>query len=134
MASFPFLPYRNYYNYYPKYYNPNISPNMVNQERKVQAQENPKQENDEYNRQNVQKTNANIEQETRAKEKSSRYSFGPISFNSAFLSGSEEPVLEILGIQLYLDDIIILGLLFFLYKEGVKDEMLFIILILLLLS
>ncbi len=46
----------------------------------------------------------------------------------------EEPIFEILGIELYLDDIIILGLLFFLYQEGVQDEMLFIALILLLLS
>ena len=46
----------------------------------------------------------------------------------------EEPFLDILGIKLYLDDLIILCLLFFLYQEGVKDEILFISLILLLLS
>lgn len=46
----------------------------------------------------------------------------------------EEPFLDILGIKLYLDDLIILCLLFFLYQEGVKDEILFIALILLLLS
>lgn len=131
MASFPFLPYRNYYNYYPKYYKPIISKNMVNQEKKVQAQENITQE--DHNCKNS-KVNNTREQENRTKEKSSRYFLGPISFNSSFLSDSEEPVLEILGIQLYLDDIIILGLLFFLYQEGVKDEMLFITLILLLLS
>ena len=39
-----------------------------------------------------------------------------------------------MGIKLFLDDIIILGILFLLYKEEVKDEMLFIALILLLLS
>ena len=68
-------------------------------------------------------------------EKSSRaYSFGPIQFKNPFFNDIEEPIFEILGIQLYLDDIIILGLLFFLYQEGVQDEMLFIALILLLLS
>lgn len=68
-------------------------------------------------------------------EKSSRsYNFGPIQFKNPFFSDIEEPIFEILGIQLYLDDIIILGLLFFLYQEGVQDEMLFISLILLLLS
>ena len=45
-----------------------------------------------------------------------------------------EPIVEILGISLYLDDIIILGLLFFLYQEGVKDYMLYLALIMLLLS
>lgn len=42
--------------------------------------------------------------------------------------------LSILGIHLYFDDLIILALLFFLYKEGAQDEGLFICLILLLLS
>lgn len=68
-------------------------------------------------------------------EKSSRYySFGPIYFKNPFFNDVEEPIFEILGIQLFLDDIIILGLLFFLYQEGVQDEMLYIALILLLLS
>lgn len=49
-------------------------------------------------------------------------------------SNSEQAIFEILGIKLYLDDIIILCILFFLYKEDVKDEMLYIILFLLLFS
>ena len=47
---------------------------------------------------------------------------------------TETPIFEILGIQLFLDDLIILSLLFFLYQEGVQDELLFIALIFLLLS
>ena len=67
--------------------------------------------------------------------KSSRYSgFGPIHFQNPFDMDSDEPIIEILGISLYLDDIIILGLLFFLYQEGVKDYTLFLALIMLLLS
>ena len=67
--------------------------------------------------------------------KSSRYSgLGPIHFQNPFSMNSEEPIIEILGISLYLDDIIILGLLFFLYQEGVKDYMLYLALIMLLLS
>ena len=61
-------------------------------------------------------------------------SFANINLSNLFSSNLEEPVLEILGIRLYLDDVIILGLLFFLYTEGVQDELLFIALILLLLS
>ena len=41
---------------------------------------------------------------------------------------------ELFGLKLYFDDVLIICLLFFLYQEGVKDEELFISLILLLLS
>ena len=41
---------------------------------------------------------------------------------------------DLFGIKLYFDDVLILSLLFFLYKEEVKDEMLFLALVLLLLS
>lgn len=50
------------------------------------------------------------------------------------ISNKKDPLLEIFGINLFFDDILIICLLFFLYSEGVKDEMLFIALILLLLS
>ena len=41
---------------------------------------------------------------------------------------------DLFGIKLYFDDVLILSLLFFLYKEEVKDEGLFLALILLLIS
>mgnify|MGYP003302965438 CR=1 FL=1 len=48
---------------------------------------------------------------------------------------SLEPVwLDLFGIKLYFDDVLILSLLFFLYKEEVKDEGLFLALVLLLIS
>lgn len=43
-------------------------------------------------------------------------------------------VLDLFGLHLYFDDVLILGLLFFLYKEEVKDEGLFLALIMLLIS
>lgn len=49
-------------------------------------------------------------------------------------SSSENVLFEIFGIKLHYDDILLICLIFFLYKEGVKDESLFISLILLLLS
>ena len=50
-------------------------------------------------------------------------------------SKSVDPILfELFGIKLYFDDVLILSLLFFLYKEEVKDESLFLALILLLIS
>lgn len=46
----------------------------------------------------------------------------------------DKPIFEIFGIKLYFDDLLILGLLFFLYSEGVEDQELFLALILLLFS
>ena len=48
---------------------------------------------------------------------------------------STDPVwLDLFGIKLYFDDVLILSLLFFLYKEEVKDVGLFLALVLLLIS
>lgn len=48
---------------------------------------------------------------------------------------SSTPVwLDLFGIKLYFDDVLILSLLFFLYKEDVKDEGLFLALVMLLIS
>lgn len=41
---------------------------------------------------------------------------------------------DLFGLKIFFDDILILSLLFFLYSEGVKDDMLFISLLLLLIS
>ena len=46
----------------------------------------------------------------------------------------DKPIFELFGIKLFFDDILIISLIFFLYNEGVKDQNLFIALILLLLS
>ena len=112
MASF----YNNYYRYYKPY--PSLIPKSY-----------PLKEN--HSCEDTSKESIKCEKE---KKSSSPFSFGPVSFKNPLFSDIEEPVFEIFGIQLYLDDIIILGLLFFLYQEGVQDEMLFIALILLLVS
>lgn len=127
MANFPF--YRHYYNQYygfPSYQHPYVKKNTHNKiDELTDTQINDKEAS----------TNFEEEKTLVNKKNSSRYnSFGPIHFQNPFSMDSENAILEILGIQLYLDDIIILSLLFFLYKEGVKDEMLFLSLILLLLS
>lgn len=79
-------------------------------------------------------TNINYDHSKNHKKSSKYNRFANINFNSLFGSDLEHPIIEILGIHLYLDDLIILGLLFFLYKEDVHDEILFGILLLLLLS
>lgn len=50
-------------------------------------------------------------------------------------SKPDSPVwLDLFGIKLYFDDVLILSLLFFLYEEQVKDEGLFLALVMLLIS
>lgn len=49
-------------------------------------------------------------------------------------SKNDDVWLDIFGIKLYFDDVLILSLLFFLYQEDVKDEWLFLSLVLLLIS
>lgn len=41
---------------------------------------------------------------------------------------------DLFGLKLYTDDVLLVSLIYFLYSEGVKDESLFIVLMLLLLS
>jgi hypothetical protein len=130
MGSFPFFgfPYPGYYRNYPHYYN-----KFQNEFSKQSNVSNKEISEVEKNADaNIMDKKQNFQEH---KKISSRYN-SIVNFNlSNLLSSSiEEPILEIFGIELYLDDIIIICLLFFLYKEGVKDELLFIALILLLLS
>ena len=57
--------------------------------------------------------------------------------NSFFVNNKNEfenNYVEILGIKLYFDDLLIICLILCLYNEGVKDQFLFISLVLLLLT
>lgn len=105
----------SFYNYYYPYHKPHFT--------------NPAKVSD------FDKKETFAEAATKQQKKSSKpFSFGPLHFKNPIFSDLEDPIFEIFGIQLYLDDIIILGLLFFLYQEGVQDEMLYIALILLLIG
>lgn len=125
MFSFPFFRF-SYPNYYYSYYNNYIKNNKQNSsEKKTENVKENKDENDETKYKNLEQ------------KRSSKYnSFGPFSFINPFAENihEDEPVIEILGLKLYLDDLIILGLLFLLYKEDVQDETLFLALLLLLLT
>lgn len=74
-------------------------------------------------------TNTNKNTENTFEEKSQEK--GKFSMN---LPPNSDFVLDLFGLHLYFDDVLILGLLFFLYKEDVKDEGLFLALIMLLIS
>ena len=111
MFNFPFLGYPYNYNYYRYYnrYNHNIK-NVTNNNQS-QIQEENKEEKDSI-------TNSKISN----------------TISSRSYSSSDQALFEIFGIELYLDDLIIIGLLFFLYQQNVNDEMLYMILFLLLFS
>ena len=47
---------------------------------------------------------------------------------------NNDAFLDVFGVKLYYDDILLISLIFFLYSEGVEDNSLFIALVLLLLS
>ena len=133
MPIFPFYQYPYMNRYYSKnnvYSQENSYNKQVNIEANNLNKDNNTESDNFNNFSSEQASKHNYEQ-----NKSSRYSgFGPIHFQNPFSMDSDEPIIEILGISLYLDDIIILGLLFFLYQEGVEDYMLYLALIMLLLS
>jgi len=68
------------------------------------------------------------EDNTENKEKSS------ITNSRNISNTTDKPIFEILGIKLFLDDLIIIGVMYFLYQQHVHDEMLYLILFMLLFS
>lgn len=123
--------YPNYYYRYNNYYNSKMSNFNLQKKEEIEHAKEPQNVDTSIKKDIEENRNINSPQ----KRISSKHnSFANLNFSNLFSSNLEEPVLEILGIKLYFDDILILELLFFLYTEGVKDEILFISLILLLLS
>lgn len=56
------------------------------------------------------------------------------NFSDDCCNNAYEQCINIFGLELHFDDLLILGLLFFLYKEEVKDNYLYIVLLMLLFS
>ena len=127
MSPFPFRGFQNHNN--PYYKNSNKTSNFS-----IFSENNNSTNNlniDKSSNENTSYSNTHFERhENRTKTNNI-----PFSFNIESIMGDgSSPIIEIMGIKLYIDDILILVLLFLLYKEEVKDEMLYISLILLLLS
>lgn len=131
MMPFPFRPFPHW-GYYPQY------------TYYKKANSIPTTQKDNSNSQNFQASSdissnhsVDVSDSSDYKNKKNRppkYNFAHINLDYLFNSDLKHPIVEFMGIKLYLDDLIILGLLFFLYKENVHDEILFGILLLLLLS
>ncbi len=126
MFNFPFIPYYRSRNYQ---FN-------KNQYSKLKYNNSYFQNNKNYNfGNNYSNSNqiSNITHQNNIKcESKSNFK---ISNDKPFCSNPEESfLLDIFGLKLYYDDVLLLCLIIFLYTEGIKDDFLFIILILLLLS
>ncbi len=126
MYNFPFFPHfypRPYYSY-PQNANMNINNDFI---------KNKKSSQNAHVRNKVEPHNNNSHH-YKNRESNSHNNIIETNFNNELNNDNDGEFIEILGIKLHQDDILLICLIFFLYQEGVKDEFLFIVLILLLLS
>lgn len=116
MFNYPYIGYPPYNNYYKYFNNSKSNPWNMNQ-------------TNNYKASNIDKNNNNaelIEEANIDNRNNNSKSYNNKKSNSEYI--------DILGIRLYFDDILLILLIYFLYSEGVKDTGLFITLILLLLG
>lgn len=113
MANYPFFGFPNYINFMNNgVRSPSPSPPNFTRERKVNIN------NTRPNLQKIASTTSNANQTNDKRN----------------LNSDDAPIINLFGINLYFDDILIICLIFFLYNEKVTDYYLFFVLILLLLS
>lgn len=122
MFNFPYfgLPRiykRSYYSPYPSYFSANLNSTYSNN------LNNHISSSKSY----VSTNNANNDDNSFDEDKSTDRFLNQKDPNNSYF-------FELFGLKLYFDDILIICLLYFLYNEGVKDEGLFIALILLLIT
>lgn len=151
--SSPYYPYSNVYgnqnqvnhssnNYSPSYqngYSENRQPYLNEPIQKVDESHHSSQEKSRTSSNCTSSTTSQEEEKENRSFIDSFFSFlptsiGPLSFHPEALSDHNKPIFELLGIELFLDDIIIVCLLIFLYQEQVEDQMLYLALVMLLLS
>lgn len=114
MYNYPFFTPFRYKNYYNNNYNNNVSHYVNNDKHYVNAIKEEKKPS---------QFSCNFESEKVLNERTLKNS-----------NRSESSFFEILGLKLYYDDILLICLIFFLYKENVKDNYLLLALVMLLLS
>lgn len=149
MYSLPFYPHfpPRRYSYYPHSTNTNSSASskpystnrVPNKDFKDLNKKREKYNNVNYHEKqknnNLKKYNSNyLKNDNNMNFKNQNNIEYPHSTEMDETSEKDDPIFEILGIKLHSDDILLICLIFFLFKEGVQDEYLFISLILLLLS
>ncbi len=134
------MPYNNRYSRYgykyPYYSYENISPtinaNSTYLSPNINSSVIHNRKNGNYKAINKNMNNCNKNNTTNNKNSSSTNH--NIKNENVSTSSTDSPLFQLFGINLYFDDILLIFLIWFLYDEGVKDDELFIALILLLLS
>lgn len=137
MYSYPFFSFPHF-GKYPHYYS-NRTPIVKQPIRSEIYSPSPYTRPTSIKHSNLRKESYCKPSKSSVKEKSSpKKAPASFSFLNNFLHqedrGDEEELFNLFGIKLYHDDILLIGLIFFLYQEDVKDQYLFFALILLLLS
>ena len=122
----PFHPFYNSYSYRRYYY-----PYRPDQVHNLNCYPNINKSNFNNNNDNKNNNNTTYNQNKKHNDSKNNLSFINIDKSADI---DEENFFDFFGIKLSFDDLLILALLFFLYKEETKDPYLYISLILLLLS
>ena len=141
MYNYPFFSFPNFRNYRPQ----NITPNnhmqhfnyeQINNKQYLSTLSEPPKENAKYKkRYNKKEDKIAVKANFSGNNNNNNNYNNSNNYNNAKIIKNENDALfEIFGIKLYFDDILLISLIFFLYSEGVKDDYLFISLILLLIS
>ena len=138
MFHFPYFnaPYNRYsrygykYPYYPYRHMNNTNSNLCYTEHNINSNLVHNKNSNVHNA-NINKYTKNVEN---INSKNCTNSTNNLKSENPSMSNSDSPLFQLFGISLYFDDILLICLIWFLYNEGVKDEELFIALILLLLS
>lgn len=132
---YPYYTYKNYTNPYINKGSENKTPNAYNASMKSNSFITNNSDYRKVRRNNMinnginhNNTHNNINYDINAKNNCDKKN------ESCSDENENSPFFQLFGINLYFDDILLVCLIFFLYQEGVKDEGLFIALILLLLS
>lgn len=115
--------FRRYNNFkQPPKFNPMIQPMPHNRENFCSKNE---QNHISYDNTEIKKTSNSTNCQSNCNN-NTNYKEPKFKFNNNSLFCSEDPILEFHGIKLYSDDLLILLLMYFLYKENVNDNLLYI--------
>ncbi len=142
----PNYPYFGLPNYM-RYMNPNFYPqqipnsnNIKNSYSKNNVRYNPHLQRNEFNKVPSQNSPKNSKFNS-IDTKSSKSNYSNLNSKNKYTNSSTtnsqepySPIFNLLGLNIYFDDILIVCILFFLYNEHVDDPFLFITLVLLLMS
>lgn len=129
MYNYPFFSFP----YFRRY---SVNPNMYYNRRSLTVSSS-KQNPHDFSQGNNKKHKTSAETNINTKSTNSKASYGFNFLDNFFHQtdrGEDESYFDLFGLKLYNDDLLLIGMIFFLYKEDVKDQYLFIALILLLLS